>query len=1269
MLRAEDVRGKSYGVLDLPAVNRSSLGARMFTPENQIQKRDGNPFALTQEACVGFVAFEDRAEPPDYLGVRARNRGENWFASVLQCGSLIGLLLAGGLPALAVESGAGGLTVSALAPRSGPRGPTLFKVMAPEQTGIVTENRYDDPKMWGDHYQELTLGETGTGVAIGDYDNDGKPDVFVVAKTGACRLFRNLGDWRFEDVTDRAGLKFGGENKEAWCQGATFADVNNDGRLDIYVCRFNAPNLLYMNQGDGTFKEEASARGLAVVDACGVGAFYDYDRDGWLDVYITANMLDAARHPNGQRGYLFHNNGDGTFTNVTEKAGIYGETLTHSATWWDYDGDGWPDLYVANDFAATDRLYHNNRDGTFKDVINEVIPHMPYSSMGADLADINNDGRLDFFAADMAATTHEKDHRGMAYSRALTNTADFGASGAPQYSRNVLYLGTGTGRFLEAAQLVGLGATDWTWSPRFEDLDNDGRIDCFCTTGMNREFQNADLRDRIILAESLDVRMNIMRASPKLMEANLAYRNLGDLHFEEIGAAWGLNQRGVSYGSAFGDLDGDGDLDLVYANFEIGVTVLRNDSDTGHRLEVSLQGTRSNRFGVGATVRVESAMGTQVRTAVVVRGYLSSSEPILHFGLGEDTTIDKLTVSWPSGQTQTFTHLSTDQKLTITEPAAALAPSDPPPVAPGQFAEVGQATGFSITPHEGSRQEANPQPLMPLRFHHRGPALAIGDIDGDGRDDALLAGTSGDPAQVLLMQNDHFVMTDSSSLANRTLVEDGPVLLIDADGDGTTDVLLTRSGSALPLNAPDYQPQLFLNDGHGHFRPSPEALPPLAISAGAAVAADFNHDGRLDFFLGGRLRPGQYPLPPRSALLVNHGGSFEDVTDTLAPALRGVGMVSSALWSDVDGDGWPDLLLAIEWGQIKYFHNEQGRGFTDQSEAAGFAAAGTGWWTSLASADFNHDGQPDFVAGNVGLNTQYHATPEHPALLYHGNFVPGRPQLVEAYYEGDKLFPWRTRKELGSIVPSVLRLYPKNDQYARATLPDILGADKLATVRRFAATELRSGVFLSQPDHTYRFNPLPRIAQIAPFQGLAAGDFDGDGHPDIYALQNSFAPNPGVGRFDGGLSQLLRGDGHGQFTPVPPLESGLVVPGDAKALAVLDLDGDGWPDFLVTRNNSTTLAWHNVGLKGRNSVAVRLRGPAGNHTAIGSRIGLELSDGSTQTAEVTAGGGYYSQSAATVFLGWPEGNAPRGLTVRWPDGVTTRHAVPASGGTITLVHP
>jgi hypothetical protein len=1162
---------------------------------------------------------------------------------------------------------AGGISGTPLSAHPFPRGKTLFTELSPEQTGVRGENRYDDPRMWGELYEEFEGGSIGTGVAIGDFDGDGRPDIFVVTKTQGCRLFRNLGGYRFEDVTQKAGV---GAEPGVWNSGATFVDINNDGLLDIYVCRFNAPNLLYINQGDGTFKEMAHAYGLDIRDSSVMAAFCDYDRDGWLDVYITTNMLDNTAHPSGQRGYLLHNNQNGTFTNVTEGAGITGESQSHSATWWDFDNDGWPDLYVANDYGVPDRLYHNNRDGTFTDVIDQVAPHTAYYSMGADLGDVNNTGMMDMFVADMAATTHQKDQNSIAAAREKDEESD-NSPAAQKLHRSALLLNTGTGRMLESAYLEGIAATNWTWSVRFEDLDNDGHLDLFVTNGFNRD-PNPDVNASAIHTETPAERIKVLFNSPVLVETHLAFRNLGDFQFESIGPAWGLDQKGVAFGAAFGDLSGDGNLDLVYTNYQGAVTVLRNDADKGHVVNVDLRGTVSNRFGVGATVRIESALGTQARQLVLARGYMSSSEPMLHFGLGDDTVIRRMVVTWPSGHVQTFENLAVDRRYTVTEPSSPVSIIPPHGPKPGQFEDVSRAEGFGLASREEVLDETYLQKVIPVRLNRRGPSLAVGDLSGNGRDDAIVGGTTLDPLRVMRASSSgQFLQADAPVVATQAVADDGPLLLFDATGNGREDLLVTKGGNTLPLGAQEYQPRLFLNDGHGGFRPAPDdALPPLPINAGAVTAADFDHSGRLGVFIGGRVLPGRYPQAPRSALLANRGGKFEDVTDTLAPALRNVGMVTSALWSDVDGDGWADLLLTLEWGQVKYFHNNQGKGLEDWSDRAGFSSAGTGWWTSIAAADFNGDGRPDFVVGNVGLNTQYHADAAHPALLFTGDFRGnGSTELIEAYYEGDQIYPWRSRKGLAAAIPSILKRFPRNAYYSKATLVEIVGDEKLSKATRYAASELRSGVFLSQPDGTYRFVPLPRIAQISAIQGLVAGDFSGDGHAGIFAVQNSYAPIRADGRNDGGLGQLLRGDGHGRFEAVSPGDSGLVIPGDAKALAVADLDRDGWPDFLVTRNNATTLAFRNRGVAGHRSMSVQLRGDAGNPTAVGSRITVELSDGSAQTAEVHAGSGYYSQPTAACFFGYPAATPPLKVRVRWPTGATTEQSCPAGSTTLVIAAP
>lgn len=1071
-------------------------------------------------------------------------------------------------------------------------GETMFTTMPSSQTGIVVENNYADPGMWKERYRELTFGAMGTGVAIGDYDNDGRPDVFVVSKTEQSRLFRNLGDWQFKDVTESTGLagitdwidqglawfKSIGEDEksevdevENWQQGAVFADVNNDGWLDLYLCRFGAANELWINQQNGTFFEEAEARGLAVVDGSGIGAFADYDRDGWLDVYLQTNMYDVANHPSGRLDRLFRNRGDGTFAEVTSEAGLSGKTSGHSVTWWDHDADGWPDIYVANDFAVADQLYRNNRDGTFTDIMDATVARSSYYSMGADQGDVDNDGRIDLYVADMAASSAERDLRGMAGSRARGQKHPTQVGETAQSMRNALYLNTGTSRVIEAAELTGLAKTDWTWSVRWADLDNDGWLDLHVTNGMNREYHNNDLLQKIMVSEIPGAPVRIMRESPVMAEENFAFRNLGGLKFESVGTNWGLAEKGVSFGTATGDLDGDGDLDLVYGNYEQGPTVLRNDGVTGNRLMVDLRGVESNRYGIGARVRVETAAGSQVRVLSASQGYLSSSEPVLHFGLGDASLVDRLVVTWPNGMEQLLENVGVNQRIVVNEMGE---PSPELAVVADTSNRLFEraAAGMDLARNAGGdiEEEELMRSLQPWRVGGKGAQAVTGDFNADGRTDVVMSDAGRLGARVLLARSGGgFAETVLKPISG--LAEAGPLAVWDADGDGDLDLLRTKAGALLPADSSGYQPELWLNNGAGEFtRADQSELPEIRISVGAVAVADFDGDGRSDVFLGSRGQPGRYPETSPSYLLLNRSSGVVAFSAGLAPSEE---LITAAVAEDVDGDGWVDLVVATEWGLVRGWRNNQGQGFIDASEEWGFDSAGAGWWRSLAAADLNGDGRVDFAVGNAGLNTPYRASVEEPALLYAGRFGGRRPVLIEARFEGREIKPWRSRQELAAEIRAVARNFRRNEDYTRASLGEIVGEENLAEAARYAVTELRSGVLLSQPNGKYRFQAWPRIGQVAPAQAMATGDFDGDGQMDIYVVQNDYSPVDFMGRFDGGISQLLRGDGHGGFTPMEPAQSGLIVPGEASGVVAVDLNGDGVSDFFVSRSGAAPLSF------------------------------------------------------------------------------------------------
>ncbi len=1082
---------------------------------------------------------------------------------------LTGSVLLAGL--FAVVATAADYTTRPLAARTPPApGGKPFEILSAADSGVNVPNVFNDPRMWGDRFRELTLGAVETGIAVADFFGDGRPAIFSVSKNGPCALYRQVAPFKFVDVAKAAGVLCDepGSSKT----GCSVVDINQDGRPDLYVCRYDAPNLLFVNNGDGTFTECAHQYGLDIKDASVHAAFADYDRDGNVDLYLVTNILEFAKAPQGRRDYLFHNDGNGHFTDVTTKAGIWGLTQGHTAIWFDANGDGWPDLYVANDFETPDRFYLNKGDGTFTDVVDERLPHVTYFSMSADAGDLNNDGLMDFLVTDMRDRNHQQFMTGMEeIGRGLWEMERVSEL-IPQYMWNAVYINTGTDRWQEAAHLTGMDATGWTFGARLADLDNDGRIDAFFTCGMIRNFIDADLVDKQNIAPTLTARANVWKKSPPRNETTLAYRNLGDLKFQNVSADWGLDHNGVSFGCAVADLDGDGDLDLIIANYNEPPTIIRNHTTTGHRTVIKLAGQKPNLDGIGAEILLESASGKQVRQLFTERGIVASEPPLATFGLGQDAKIARLTIRWPRGQVQVLENLPADQFITVNEPP--LAPGAKP--APAQlvrpvpasawYAETAAAHGLVHTAAIRPFDEFSRQRLLPRRLNGQTPVVAVADVNGDGLPDVFISGSGGQAGELWLGQADgKFVRAASQPWADDTECAGAGAVFLDVNGDGHADLFVVNGGVEHDAGDAHLNDCLYLNDGHGNFSRAPAGtIPADGESAAAVAAADFDGDGKVDLFVGGRVVPGKYPETPRSFLYRNVGGKFVDVTDKLAPGLRHVGMVTAAAFADIDGDGRPDLVLTLEWGAVTYFHNT-GHGFEDFTAKAGLAGL-TGWWSSLALVDVNGDGRLDIVAGNVGLNTKYHATAAEPTVLFAGDLDgSGNSRLIEAQYEGGQLYPVRGRSKLNYSFPWLTKKFPTFKAYAQATVADIFGADKLAGARKLAATELASGVFLQQADGTFKFEPLPQTAQLAPINAIVARDLDGDGKVDLLCVGNNFGPEPNTGRFDGSLGLVLKGDGRGHFTPLTAAQSGLVVIGDARSAAALTVGAQHQSAIVVTR--------------------------------------------------------------------------------------------------------
>ena len=1174
--------------------------------------------------------------------------------------------------------------------------PVGFEAMSPERTGITAGNDVSADLA----LDNRTLAD-GSGVAVGDYDGDGLPDVYIarVAEPGV--LYRNLGDWRFEDVTEATGTALAGRH----ATGAAFVDIDGDEDLDLLVTALGEPNILLRNDG-GTFSDVSAASGFTLSRASRSFSLADVDGDGDLDLYVANNKTRVARdlfppeertrdrvvvrtggrceaapdlaehwevHCYGpavswleraEADEFYLNDGRGRFALTDFTGGRFldetGAPLAAAPTDWglsvrfhDLDGDGDRDLYVCNDFETPDRIWMNDGSGTFRAASTERIRTTSMACMALDFADVDRDGIEDFFTADMAPLGRESRLRTIPPLKS-DSTAPGALDVRVQRSRNTLQLARPDHTYYDIAPMAGVAGSGWTWASLFLDADLDGYEDLLLATGHVWDLLDADTGLRAGAARSTVDWREEQRLYPPLPTRNLAFRNRGDGTFEEIGSAWHFGEQpDISHGMAAGDFDLDVDADLVITRLNAPPLVLRNGAGAP-RVAIRLKGRAPNTEGVGAVIRVAGgAVPLQVKEVAIARTYLSGSEPLYAFATGEATEV-AVEVRWARGGVSRLESIKPGRLVEIREPEDVV---ERPARTGGDSESAGGADAspiFESVPldhvhTDPSMDELARQPLLSERLAQPGPGVSAIDLDRDGDPDLVVGAGRGGRLGVFL--NEDGDLERSPAVFAPTPFDQTTILGL-AGGSGGGSLLVGRMSyeARTPAEALGTAGVVRLDAGAAT-RPGSVAeedvIPGSVESVGPLAMADVDGDGDLDLFVGGRAFPGRYPMPVSSHVYLNDGGTWRPDAG-LDPLLAQVGVVSAALFTDIDADGDPDLALALDWGPIRLYRNDGGR-FRDATRQFGLDTL-TGRWNGLASGDIDADGLPDLVATSWGLNTGFHATPERPLVLLHGD-LDGNGTYESIRAQEDPriggLAPLEPLLRLGPALPALRHTVSSFEDYSTATLDRILGGAS-SRLQSLSVVTLAHTLLLNRRDR-FEPRPLPRIAQVAPAFYAGVADFDGDGNEDIFLTQNFFATVPGVGRYDAGRSLWLAGDGKGGLTPVPGGQSGIAVYGDPRGASLADFDADGRIDLVVSQNGARTRWFHNIG--SRPGLRVRLVGPPGNPHAIGAAVRVVYEESRGPSREIQAGSGYWSVNGAVQVLGLRE--APVAVWVRWPGGAET----------------